>query len=75
MGKSRTFSKERRMVSLHSLLLKTIFVERMAYGVQIIFADIIFFITWESNAILNLHLFRRTRGLCQYMIEYLLPVV
>ena len=25
MGKSRTFSKERRMVSLHSLLLKTIF--------------------------------------------------
>ena len=47
----------------------------MAYGVQIIFADIIFFITWESNAILNLHLFRRTRGLCQYMIEYLLPVV
>lgn len=75
MGKSRTFSKERRMVSLHSLLLKTIF--RRKDGVWR--ADYIrrhhIFITWESNAILNLHLFRRTRGLCQYMIEYLLPVV
>ena len=52
MGKSRTFSKERRMVSLHSLLLKTIF--RRKDGV------------WRADYIRRHHIFHHMGKQCHF---------